>query len=205
MTNNTLQNVRNRLEQKKGMKSKLQNQIALNRTEIASNEKLLHSHEQAREIIREVALKTMSQISFHISDITSLALEAVFDNPYKLVTDFVQRRNKTECDLYFERDGNRVDPLSASGVGAVDIASFALRIASWSMNRPHSRNVIILDEPFKCLSDNYQEKASQMMKELSEKLGLQFVIVTHNDILASYADRTFEVSIKNGISKVKQL
>jgi DNA repair exonuclease SbcCD ATPase subunit len=187
------------------MKSQLQSQIALNRTEIASNEKLLHSHEQAREIIREVALKTMSQISFHISDITSLALEAVFDNPYRLVTDFVQRRNKTECDLYFERDGNRVDPLSASGVGAVDIASFALRIASWSMNRPHSRNVIILDEPFKCLSDNYQEKASQMVKELSEKLGLQFVIVTHNDILASYADRTFEVSIKNGISKVKQL
>ena len=79
--NNTLQNVRNRLEQKKGMKSQLQSQIVLNRTEIASNEKLLHSHEQAREIIREVALKTMSQISFHISDITSLALEAVFDNP----------------------------------------------------------------------------------------------------------------------------
>lgn len=203
--NNTLQNVRNRLEQKKGMKSQLQSQIALNRSEIASNEKLLHSHEQAREIIREVALKTMSQISFHISDITSLALEAVFDNPYRLVTDFVQRRNKTECDLYFERDGNRVDPLSASGVGAVDIASFALRIASWSMNRPHSRNVIILDEPFKCLSDNYQEKASQMVKELSEKLNLQFIIISHNQTLASAADRTFEVSIKNGISKVKQL
>jgi len=203
--NNTLQNVRNRLEQRKGMKSQLQSQIVLNRTEIASNEKLLHSHEHAREIIREVALKTMSQISFHISDITSLALEAVFDNPYRLVTDFVQRRNKTECDLYFERDGNRVDPLSASGVGAVDIASFALRIASWSMNRPHSRNVIILDEPFKCLSDNYQEKASQMVKELSEKLNLQFIIISHNQTLASAADRTFEVSIKNGISKVKQL
>ena len=200
-----LQTIRQRLEQRKGQKIQIEKNITQLKDELTEHKRSLRRHEQAREIIREVALKTMSQISFHISDITSLALEAVFDNPYKLVTDFVQRRNKTECDLYFERDGNRVDPLSASGVGAVDIASFALRIASWSMNRPHSRNVIILDEPFKCLSDNYQEKASQMMKELSEKLGLQFVIVTHNDILASYADRTFEVSIKNGISKVKQL
>ena len=200
-----LQTIRQRLEQRKGQKIQIEKNITQLKDELTEHKRSLRRHEQAREIIREVALKTMSQISFHISDITSLALEAVFDNPYRLVTDFVQRRNKTECDLYFERDGNRVDPLSASGVGAVDIASFALRIASWSMNRPHSRNVIILDEPFKCLSDNYQEKASQMMKELSEKLGLQFVIVTHNDILASYADRTFEVSIKNGISKVKQL
>ena len=200
-----LQTIRQRLEQRKGQKIQIEKNITQLKDELTEHKRSLRRHEQAREIIREVALKTMSQISFHISDITSLALEAVFDNPYRLVTDFVQRRNKTECDLYFERDGNRVDPLSASGVGAVDIASFALRIASWSMNRPHSRNVINLDEPFKCLSDNYQEKASQMVKELSEKLGLQFVIVTHNDILASYADRTFEVSIKNGISKVKQL
>jgi len=200
-----LQTIRQRLEQRKGQKIQIEKNITQLKDELTEHKRSLRRHEQAREIIREVALKTMSQISFHISDITSLALEAVFDNPYRLVTDFVQRRNKTECDLYFERDGNRMDPLSASGVGAVDIASFALRIASWSMNRPHSRNVIILDEPFKCLSDNYQEKASQMVKELSEKLGLQFVIVTHNDILASYADRTFEVSIKNGISKVKQL
>ena len=200
-----LQTIRQRLEQRKGQKIQIEKNITQLKDELTEHKRSLRRHEQAREIIREVALKTMSQISFHISDITSLALEAVFDNPYRLVTDFVQRRNKTECDLYFERDGNRVDPLSASGVGAVDIASFALRIASWSMNRPHSRNVIILDEPFKCLSDNYQEKASQMVKELSEKLNLQFIIISHNQTLANAADRTFEVSIKNGISKVKQL
>lgn len=202
--NNAILSIRNRLERAKGARSQLQDQMVRNRSEIASKEILLHTHEEAREIVREVALKTMSQISFHISDITSLALEAVFDNPYKLVTEFVQRRNKTECDLYFERDGNRVDPLSASGVGAVDIASFALRIASWSMSRPHSRNTIILDEPFKCLSDNYQEKASMMLKELSEKLNLQFIIISHNQTLASSADKVFEVSIKNRVSKVTE-
>lgn len=203
--NNTLQMLRNSLERKKGMRDQLKEELVRKRFKMASDEKSLHLHEEAREIIRETGIKTMNQISYHISDITSLALEAVFDNPYRLVTEFVQRRNKTECDLYFERDGNRVDPLAASGVGAVDIASFALRIASWSMNRPHSRNVIILDEPFKCLSDNYQEKASMMLKELSEKLNLQFILISHNPTLSLAADKTFEVSIHKGISKVKEL
>ena len=129
--NNAIQKLRNGLEQRKGTRSHLQKEIASNRTEIENKGISLHLHEEAREIVREVSLKTMQQLQYHISDITSLALEAVFDNPYKLTLDFVQRRNKTECDLYFERDGNRVDPISASGVGAVDIASFALRIASW--------------------------------------------------------------------------
>jgi ABC-type lipoprotein export system ATPase subunit len=42
-----------------------------------------------------------------------------------------------------------------------------------------------------------------MIKDLSTKLGIQFIIVTHEETLAAYADRVFEVSIKKGISKIK--
>ncbi|HQK37953.1 MAG TPA: hypothetical protein PLC81_09960 [Bacteroidales bacterium] len=149
-------------------------------------------------------MKTQQQLQYHISDITTLALSAIFDDPYELIAEFTQRRNKTECDLYFSRDGEKTDPMSASGGGAVDVAAFALRIASWSMQRPKSNNVIILDEPLKYLSVNYQEKGSAMIKELSQRLGIQFIIVTHEPTLASYADRVFEVSIKRGVSQVKQ-
>jgi len=161
--------------------------------DLKDSKRSLHRHEQAREIIREVGLKTQQQLQFHISDITSLALESVFPDPYELKVNFIQRRNKTECDLLFVRDDMELDPAEESGVGPVDIASFALRIASWSMQKPHSRNTIILDEPFKCLSDDFQEKASTMIKQISQKLGIQFIIVTHEPILASYADKIFEV------------
>ncbi len=115
----------------------------------------------------------------------------------------VQRRNKTECDLYFERDGNKMDPLSASGGGAVDVASFALRVASWSMQRPRSRNTMILDEPLRFLSADHQEQASVMIKEISQKLGIQFIIITHESILASYADKIFETKIRKGITTIQ--
>jgi DNA repair exonuclease SbcCD ATPase subunit len=197
-----IQTYRNLLERQKGQKIQIEQSITTLNQELRDANRDLRRHEQAREIIREVGIKTQQQLSFHISDITSLALEAVFNEPYELKVEFVQRRNKTECDLYFERNGERIDPLTASGGGAVDVAAFALRIASWSMLRPHTRNVIILDEPLRFLSVDLQERASIMIKEISEKLGIQFILVTHNDTLTSYADRTFQVSIKKGVSKV---
>ena len=199
-----LQILRTNLNQLKGQKYQVEKTIAENKVLLKESKRSLHRHEEAKEIIRAVGQATQQQISFHISDITSLAMEAVFKEPYQLKIDFVQRRNKTECDLSFEREGVKIDPLTASGGGAVDVAAFALRIASWTMMNPRSRNTIILDEPFRFLSGDNQERASAMVKEISQKLGIQFILVTHSETLASYADRTFTVSIRNKISKVKQ-
>ena len=195
--------LRNRLEQQKGQRTQIQKSIRDTRLRVRSLRQSLKDHEDAREVIRNVAIETQQQLSFHIEDITSLALEAIFPDPYQLIAEFVQRRNKTECDLYFVRNGNRVDPLSASGGGAVDVAAFALRVASWSMSHPKSRNTIVLDEPMRFLSRDHQEKASQMLKELSIRLGIQFLIITHNDMLTSFADKVFETKLRNGVTEIK--
>lgn len=199
----TIKELRNRLEQQKGQQFQVQKSLTTLEDELKTSKRSLIRHEKAREIVRKIGLDTQQQLQFHISDITSLALEAVFDDPYELKVEFVQRRNKTECDLKFVRGDLEIDPIEASGVGAIDVAAFALRITSWSMMQPRTRNTIILDEPFRFLSTNYQERASAMIKEISEKLGLQFIIVTHEEELLASADKVFEVSIKKGRSKVK--
>lgn len=178
------------------------------RASLTEHRRNLHRHEQAREIIREVGLKTQQQLQFHIANMTSLALNTVFDNPYELVVNFVERRNKTECDLLFERDGLSIKPIDAAGVGAIDIAAFALRMASWSMQKPHTRNVIMLDEPFKHLKGvDTNRRALEMIREISRKMNVQIIMISDERIpredIISAADRVFEVSLKNGISKIK--
>jgi DNA repair exonuclease SbcCD ATPase subunit len=196
------QDLRNVLEQRKGKKAQVLNTIEALAVELRQKKKSLRRHEEAREIVRLVGIETQKQLQAHISDISSLALDAVFPDPYELIAEFVQRRNKTECDLYFVRDGEKVDPLEATGFGAVDVASFALRVASWAMEDPKLRNVIILDEPFKFLSEDHQEDASIMLKQISKKLGIQFIIVTHEQILTTYADRIFSVKLRRRKSKI---
>ena len=200
----SINDLENKLFRLQGEKIQLQKILTSYKKEIKENNIFVTRYEQAKEIIRQVGLKTQQQLQVHISNITSLALEAVFNDPYKLVVEFIQRRNKTECDLYFEKKGNKVDPLTASGGGVVDVASFALRIASWSMQTPKSTNTILLDEPLRFLSKEKQSKASEMIKEISEKLGIQFIIITHEPALSIYADKIFEVTQQNNISKVKE-
>lgn len=196
--------LRQKYERLKGQYQQIENGIESDIKELSKQQRRLERYEQAREVIREVGLITQQQIQFHISDITSMALEAVFPNPYKLVLEFVQRRNKTECDIYFERNGKRIDPQEASGGGAIDIAAFALRIASWSLSTPKLRNTIILDEPMRFVSKEYRNDAANMIKEVSKQLGIQFIIVTHDPTLSIFADKIFEVSIKKGISMIKK-
>lgn len=196
-------NLRNLINQKKGEKNILERELSKAKSQKLEAEKSLKRHERALAIVKEVGLKTQQQLQYHIGDIASLALESVFyDNAYQLEVEFVDRRGKTECDIFFTRDGQRMDPQSDSGGGAVDVASFALRIASWSMTNPKLRNTIILDEPMRFLSSDLQPQASKMIKQLSEKLGLQFIIVTHEDELAQEADRVFKVTQPNKKSKV---
>ena len=202
MQNYNTKELRNVLTKKQGERQKTETSLRKSQAEIVTLKKEIRQHEEAREIVRQVGLKTQKQLQFHISDITSMALEAVFDNPYELVADFVERRNKTECDLLFKRGEEYLNPTEASGGGAVDVASFALRLASYTMQNPKSRHTIILDEPLRFLSVDLQERASRMIKELSERLHLQFIIITHESSLADYADKTFQVSIKKGVSYV---
>jgi DNA repair exonuclease SbcCD ATPase subunit len=105
-----------------------------------------------------------------------------------------------ECDLVFVKNGNEYKPLDSCGYGAADVASFALRIAYWSLG--NTRPVLIWDEPFRQLDKKKQEMAAEMVAKLSKQLGIQIIIITHSDELAECADKVFKVSMENNISKV---
>lgn len=204
--------LRHGLEQRKGRRIQIEQLIERTEQEVKEKGRDLRRHEQAREIIREVGLQIQKNLQFHISEITSLALDAVFDNPYKLEAEFVQRRNRTECDLVFVRDGDKVDdPLNASGVGAIDVAAFALRVASWSMSSPKPANTLILDEPFKHLKgEEANKRVLDMIRDISKRMGLQVIMISDERIsreqIIESADRVFEISIDSkGVSEVNKL
>lgn len=158
---------------------------------------------KARSIVQIVAEQTQKKLEYHISNLVSMALASVFPEPYIFQLRFVQKRNKTEAELIFSKNGNETDDILNSGGGGVaDIASIALRISLWSIKK--TRPTLILDESLKFLhSPEYQEKASQMLKEVSEKLGLQIIMVSDQKNILEYADKVIKIVNYNGISKVE--
>jgi len=123
--------VRAKLERFKGAKESVMKNISSTGKELAEARKSLKYHEQAKEVIKQVGLATQQQLQYHISDITTLALESIFDNAYKLEAEFVERRDKTECDLMFVRDGEYLDPITGKILdffnGKEDLANGKIR------------------------------------------------------------------------------
>jgi DNA repair exonuclease SbcCD ATPase subunit len=211
-----LQEIRNKLERKRGQAD----QIKLDLDKAISNceniKKEISYSEKSQAIIQAVAKATQEELEYRITEPVSLALAAVYNDPYKMVARFeITGRGNTECHLGFERNGNIIKPLEASGGGPIDIASFALRIGSWSLAQPRSRPILICDEPFKWIDKKKipgtelttMHLAGQFLREVSkpppEGLGLQIIMISHITELISSADRIFETSIKNQITSVE--
>ena len=193
------------LQIKKGVRQRIETELEAKETKLKQLQTDLFSYEKARAIMQLVAKETQEQLEYKISELVSLGLSAIFDNPYELVLNYEIKRGKTEADLLFKRGDNVVKPMLASGGGAVDVAAFGLRVAIWSLKSPRSRNTLIFDEPFSFLSKRHQRKAGELLSEISSKLGIQIIMVTHNQEFISAADKVFNVKKENGISKVEVL
>lgn len=200
-----LTELKSSLDRKRGKKEQLLQDFKETKEEITETKGQIYVYEKAQVIIQEVATLTQKELEFHISELVSLILESVFDDPYKMRLDFIIRRGKTEANIIFTKDGHEVDPASSSGGGVIDIASFALRVCLWAIKNPRSRNTILLDEPFKHLSGDLREKAGQMLEEISRKLNLQIILITHDLKLVKYADKVFKVKKIGRKSRVQCL
>lgn len=196
---NTIGVFRQKLEHKKGQQAQLNKDLKIAQITEEGITAAMADSEMAQAIIILVAQKTQGELEYRLSEIVSLALAAVFEDAYKLKVNFVIQRGKTECVLLFERDKMLLDPLFSSGIGAVDVAAFGLKIAIWSLTQPKTRNVLILDEPFKHLKGlEENKKVIQMIKTLSKKLNLQIIMVHDERVplaeIEKGTDRIFSVT-----------
>jgi hypothetical protein len=201
--------LKTKVDQLKGRRDLLVEQKRTAEINKELDEKYLENLLKARTVVQIVAEQTQKQLEYHISNLVTMALSSVFPDPYKFELRFVQRRNKTEADLIFSKNGNETDDILNSGGGGVaDVASIALQISLWSIKK--TRPLIILDEKTKFLhSPLYQEKCSELLKEVCDKLGLQMIIVTDQVNMIKAADNVIKVLNVNGQviiegSKVKQ-
>jgi len=168
-----------KLYKAKGKRDLLIKQIEETKTSIRVNHEELDTLEKAQAFIQDAAKKTQENLKFHVEDVVNLALEALFPNQYKFELKFDIKYGKTAAFLVFTKNGYEVNILKSGGGGVVDIASLALRVAIWSISK--TDNVLILDEPVRNIQPaSLQIVAWNIIKELSKRLNLQFIIVSNS-------------------------
>lgn len=188
--------------------------INVNLAKRESNKLLLESRKQRkRELVEEletinksqvllqtVAQETQSLLSSKIDNIVNLGLATCFPE-YKFNLEYVPARGKTEVKFTFKDvQGNEVDIMNQNGGGVVDLVSFCLRVAVYSIS--DTSNTIVLDEPFRFVSRSLRERVAELLHTLSEKLNLQIIEVTHINELVEGSDSQITIKKVNGVSNV---
>jgi len=190
----TINQLRDQIHRKAGIRDQLLIEQKALTESLSFSKGILASIDEAQAFVQAIAQETQSRLKFHIEDIAQLALDALFPGVYTFLVEFAIARGKTEVRLLLKLNGTDtcIDAQDACGGGVVDILSFALRVACHTLEQG-VEPVLILDEPFKFVSADLRPQIAQVVSELSQRLGLQFIIVTHLPELIDVADSVIEI------------
>jgi DNA repair exonuclease SbcCD ATPase subunit len=173
------------------------------KTNVSDLEKKYKNIEEAQKIIEVSAKRIFQRLLVSFEDLVSESISNVVKKEYNFHIDFKKKHGNASADIYLEdQDGNKLDAVESVGGGIVDIESISLRISMWAVSQKNIRPVFLLDEPFKNLSSRYRPALCEVINNLSRKLNIQFIIVTHEEELIEIADKVFNVSCKDNTSNV---
>jgi DNA repair exonuclease SbcCD ATPase subunit len=136
--------------------------------------------------VKALALLCQHNCKSSIEELVTRCLDAVFpENRYKFNLVFEKKRDQTEARIVLtDGAGNEYDPLRNNGGGVADVIAFALRLATLMLRVPQPAKVLVLDEPFRCVSENHRQRIADLLFSLASELGFQIIMVTHMRELA---------------------
>lgn len=187
------------LERRKGARDSLVKKHEDAKKELSTTIKDLEEDEEAHKIIKEEARETQSELEVHVNEMATKGLSSVFDDPYDFKLEFVLRRDKTEADLSWEREGFKYLPTSG---GVRDITSVALRTAFLRLPTKPGAPLLLLDEPAKNIrSIKILKRTDKLFADISKARGIQIIMVSYTDAIKSTAQKYFEV-VKDNNTRV---
>ena len=172
-----LQDIRDRLAYLRQHKEVLQNQMKTTTISFEKAEAEYAVSIETQRLIREAAQLTLSNLSVRIGTIVTKAISQILGTGYTFKLDFDIKYNKLVADMYLEKEGKRYELRRDNGDGVVDIVALTLRIAVMCLDRRRLRRLLILDEPCGAVSVNYQQVLGSVIKQLSDMLDLQIIMV----------------------------
>lgn len=169
--------------------------------EIETSKKTLEVLDQSVALIGQYADARELEIQKKIETLVTNGLKTVFNEDMRFVVQqkVVGKRTdiKFKIESYYDGVFVETDILSARGGGVASVTGFLLRVIMVLLTG--SRRILFLDETFAQVSDDYLPNVAQLLDDLSQEYGFQFILVTHrNPEIIDVSDRVYRASMKSG-------
>lgn len=193
-----------RLGEKRGLEKRqdeLTQEVENLRLDAATTEKAVFLLQQYADFQQREVIKK-------IEDIVTSGLQAVFRNStlsYKLYysetkSSKMKRNPEITMAVFYDYGGNEVkgDIKNSFGGGLSVVVSTLLRVIIVWLMKDTVRPILFLDEPLKDLSpeypdqndesSGYRDRMAEFLKRLTDEVGVQIIMVSHEPNYSSEAD-----------------
>ena len=166
--------------------------------------------ERVTGLLTSVSEERQHKAQKNIEQMVTWGLQEIFDD--SLSFHIVQTIKAKNASVEFMvrttlADGKVVETpvLDSRGGGLAATIGFLLRaVVLLLQSGTKKENLLVLDETFSHVSEEYLGKLSHFLQQLVEKTGIQIVMVTHQPTLAESADLVYHFSNSNGKTVVRK-
>lgn len=165
--------------------------------------------EKANALLLSVSEDKQEQTQDQIERLVTRGLQLVFDSSltFHIVASIRGKSSVIDFVVRTTYDAQIVETpvMDSRGGGLAAVVGFLLRFVVIMLSRgPRSSNLIVLDETFAHVSEEYLAPMGQFLKEMVEKSGMQVIMVTHQPQFMEYADKIYKFSSIRGATKVEE-
>jgi len=147
---------------------------------------------QVSELFRALMDKLVLGYVQTLESVVTEGLHTIFeDQDLGFEAEVTQKYNKIAIDFFInqERGADKVPirgrPMESFGGGPTSIASFVLRVLA--LLRLKRYPVLLLDETFSAVSDEYVVQTGRFLRQFSESTGIDILLVTHKQAFTEHA------------------
>jgi len=105
------------------------------------------------------------------------------------------KRQQAYVWLVDDVTGHETDPYEDNGGGVIDILGIGLLIISLQSAEPPIDGPVLIDEPFKMVSEEFIPALANFIRKISDDFGRQIIVVTHNKYLANTFDTKIDFNL----------
>jgi len=192
-----------------GRKESLESQIRSTDLAIQNLSNEIETLDLVGEVFRQLIDAEVASSVKAVEELLSEALKAVFvDQNLRVTTNTTMNRGKVSVELLTIQDhggGIVVEGASSDGFGGAvtTVQSIILRILV-TLKR-EMRPLLLLDESLPAFDITYVHNMGQFLSTLCSRLGIDILLVTHNQALVDASDKAYLIEKKKGEAKFKEI
>ncbi len=201
----TIQEFREDLRKRKTENEILKKQVSEIEEEMSQNVRKYGCVKDALKIIEGIALERRNKLKDGICNVVTETIKTLYGDEYRFDMSYEEKNNRSslEMSVIREYEGNEVKrQMEGFGGGVADSVSVPLKMMV--LKGSETGDILILDEAFKHADSDVVERVGEFLKEISNRLGIQVILITHHESILQYAEKGFHLVNNTGEVKVEK-